>query len=405
MRPLIILCILVVWVSICKAQWIQTNNGLTSDEINGLFVDPGGTNLFAGTEGDGVFLSTNYGDSWSQVNDGLTNLLVYAFAMNSTYLFVGTDDRVFRSSNNGSNWEPVNNGLTNPFVQALAVSGTNLFAGTAYPGGAFLSTNNGDNWVAVDSGLTSDPIINLTVSGPNLFAGSVGHGVFLSTNNGNSWSQVNNGLTNDFILAFTVNGINLFAGTFEGAFHSTNNGSSWTHVGLTNYYVGAFVWSEGNLFAGAASNGVFLSSNNGGSWSDVTNGLGNYNVGSLAISGTYLFASTLYDGVWQRPLSEMITSVREIARNEMPSEYRIGTNYPNPFNPTTKIKYQIPELSFVTLKVFDVLGSEVATLVNEEKLIGNYEIEFDAQELTSGIYFYELQAGSFVETKKMVLMK
>jgi len=87
------------------------------------------------------------------------------------------------------------------------------------------------------------------------------------------------------------------------------------------------------------------------------------------------------------------------------SDFSLHQNYPNPFNPNTRIKYQIPELSFVTLKVYDVLGNEVATLINEEKPVGSYEIEFDATTLPSGIYFYKLQAGSFVETRKMVLMK
>jgi len=96
-------------------------------------------------------------------------------------------------------------------------------------------------------------------------------------------------------------------------------------------------------------------------------------------------------------------------------EYMLFQNYPNPFNPITKIKYQIQELSFVTLKVYDILGSEVATLVSEEKPFGSYEIEFsaiggsasggDAYNLPSGIYFYRLQSGSFVETKKMILLK
>jgi PKD repeat protein len=89
----------------------------------------------------------------------------------------------------------------------------------------------------------------------------------------------------------------------------------------------------------------------------------------------------------------------------LPTKFMLYNNYPNPFNPSTVIKYQIPELNFVTLKVYDVLGNLVTTLVNEEKVIGNYEVEFIGDELTSGIYFYRLQAGSFVETKKMVLMK
>jgi len=95
----------------------------------------------------------------------------------------------------------------------------------------------------------------------------------------------------------------------------------------------------------------------------------------------------------------------EIEVEIVPTEFALYQNYPNPFNPSTTVKYQIPELSFVTLKVYDVVGSEIVTLVNEEKLIGNYEVEFDADRLSSGIYFYRLQAGSFVETKKMILLK
>ena len=89
----------------------------------------------------------------------------------------------------------------------------------------------------------------------------------------------------------------------------------------------------------------------------------------------------------------------------LPKEYNLAQNYPNPFNPLTKIRFGIPQAGFVTLKVYDVLGNEVATLVNEEKPAGSYEVEFDATLLTSGVYFYKLQAGSFVETKKMILLR
>ncbi len=85
--------------------------------------------------------------------------------------------------------------------------------------------------------------------------------------------------------------------------------------------------------------------------------------------------------------------------------FMLQQNFPNPFNSGTKISYSIPQESFVTLKIYDILGREVATIVNEENQIGNYEINFDAKNLTSGIYFYKLQAGSLIETKKMVLMK
>jgi hypothetical protein len=85
--------------------------------------------------------------------------------------------------------------------------------------------------------------------------------------------------------------------------------------------------------------------------------------------------------------------------------FNLEQNYPNPFNPTTTLSFVIGHRSFVTLKVYDVLGNEIATLVNEEKPAGSYEVEFDAKDLTSGIYFYQLRAGEFSQTKKMILMK
>jgi hypothetical protein len=98
-------------------------------------------------------------------------------------------------------------------------------------------------------------------------------------------------------------------------------------------------------------------------------------------------------------------TIFSVIEDEIIYYYVLEQNYPNPFNPSTTIKFQLPELSFVTLKVYDVLGNEIKTLVNEEKVVGNYEVEFNATRLPSGIYFYRLQSGSFVETKKMVLMK
>ena len=100
----------------------------------------------------------------------------------------------------------------------------------------------------------------------------------------------------------------------------------------------------------------------------------------------------------------IVTGIGNI-QNEIPNNFNLFQNYPNPFNPTTKINYEIPKRSFVTLKVYDVLGKEVATLVNQDMSAGSYEINFDASELTSGIYFYRISAGSFTETKKMILLR
>jgi hypothetical protein len=142
--------------------------------------------------------------------------------VSGTNLFAGTwGDGVFLSTNNGTNWTAVNNGLTNTFVRALAVSGTNLFAGTVEGGGVFLSTNNGTSWTAI--GLTNTDVNALAISGTNLFAGTWGGGVFLSTSNGASSTAT--GLTNTSVTALAVSGTNLFAGTGGGGSgnHLINN--------------------------------------------------------------------------------------------------------------------------------------------------------------------------------------
>jgi hypothetical protein len=95
----------------------------------------------------------------------------------------------------------------------------------------------------------------------------------------------------------------------------------------------------------------------------------------------------------------------EIIDDNVPEEFSLLQNYPNPFNPNTKIRYSVPQLSKVVIKVFDILGNEIETLVNEERPAGSYEVEFDARNLSSGIFYYKIQANDFIETEKMILIK
>ena len=99
----------------------------------------------------------------------------------------------------------------------------------------------------------------------------------------------------------------------------------------------------------------------------------------------------------------VITDVSD--NSQHPNEFRLYNNYPNPFNPTTIIRYSIPEASFTSIRIYNELGKEVSALVNETKSAGTYEVEFNASNLSSGVYYYKLQAGSFTETKKMILIK
>jgi hypothetical protein len=113
---------------------------------------------------------------------------------------------------------------------------------------------------------------------------------------------------------------------------------------------------------------------------------------------------TNYDGN-RIDLIDLETTDVEYEKRNIPGGFQLEQNYPNPFNPTTLINFQIPERSIVTLKIYDVLGNEITTLANEERPAGEYEIEFNAVALPSGVYFYKLKSGTFVETKKMVVIK
>jgi hypothetical protein len=393
--------------------WATANSGLTNGYTTSLTTSD--TLLFAGTPDQGVFLSTDNGNSWTVT--GPANIDIRSLAISVTNLFAGTwSNGIFLSTNNGTNWTSVNTGLPNDstgydHIQSIASSGQNLFASTGYSG-VYISTNNGTIWTRANTPFSG--FSEMALLGPYLFAGT-GNGVFRSADNGTSWTAVNSGLTDTGIVCLAVSGTDLFAGTGSGVFLSSDNGTNWiaASAGLPNSTVRSLTVSGTNLFAETGDiwkygYGVFLSTNNGTNWSEVSAGLPGFNFwplyNTLVVNGTHLFITVENRGVWRRPLSEMITSIKPLTC-EVLQDYLLYQNYPNPFNPSTRITYSIPARSNVSLKIFDLLGSEVSELVNGEIEAGNYEVEFNAANLPSGVYFYQLQAGEFISTKKMILLK
>ena len=164
----------ICFTSITKAQWIQTN-GPEGGQINCFAaIDD---NLFAGTRG-GLFRSTDEGDNWTPINNGLWNPGIQSLSVHGDYLFAATDGAgIFRSSDRGDTWTNVVNGLTNYSVGALVSKGTYIFAGTAGDG-VFRSSTDGTYWTKVNNGLSSYYITTLSVLDTDLFAGTWGGGVF-----------------------------------------------------------------------------------------------------------------------------------------------------------------------------------------------------------------------------------
>jgi len=187
-------------------------------------------------------------------------------------------------------------------------------------------------------------------------------------------------------------------------YRSSNAGTTWvtTYIGGTIAGIVGSQVSSSTLFSGG-EDGVLKSVDYGLTWISYNNSLVASHITDIAIDpySDTLFVATETHGllkVWN-----YLTSVDE--RTKTPMLFELMQNYPNPFNPTTVISYMLPKNSMVTLKVYDVLGREVKTLVNERQNLGAHKITFNANNLPSGVFFYRLVAGSFINTKKLIVIK
>jgi hypothetical protein len=395
-------------------NWKPINDGIPFISIQDLSVIPNGlgnTNIFAGTFPSGVFLSTNNGSNWTAINNGINSINITAFTTYDKNIYAGGQTGVFLSTNNGSVWNNiglVNSGEVVSLYASQDGSGhTIILAGTW--NGLYRTTNNGGNWDSVLSFYVSDYAISPLDS--NIFAGTH-QGVLISSDKGITWNSRNTGLPVTNINKLTFCGSNLFASTTYALYLSTDNGLSWNPTSL-QLPANVLIYSladnyngtgKADIFAGTNNAGVIVSTDNGLTWNSANSGLSDKSVYSLAVSGAYLFAGTNVSGVWKRQLSEL-ESIHETPPAQILQQFSLSQNYPNPFNPNTTIRYSIPKASFVNIRIYDILGREVKTLANEQKQAGNYSINFNGNNFASGIYFYRMQAGNFIQTKKLVLLK
>jgi hypothetical protein len=258
----------------------------------------------------------------------------------------------------------------------------------------------------MNNGLQYKNVLSLAVNGTDVFAGTDG-GVFLSADSGAHWNDRSNGLFDPAVMSLSVSGTNIYAGGAFGFSRSTDNGITWRtlRTNLPSGMVLCFANFGKDIFIIKAGSGIFHSSNDGTSWDSVHDNITKYqNVSSLIVKDQYLYVGTFGYGIWKRSLSEMTTSVDRLSI-DMPKHFSLAQNYPNPFNPSTTIFFSLPSKSFVSLKVFDLIGRETAIIVSEEMSAGNYSKRWNAVGMPSGIYFCRLQAGSFTETKKFVLLR
>ncbi|MBZ0203950.1 MAG: T9SS type A sorting domain-containing protein, partial [Ignavibacteria bacterium] len=341
------------------------------------FPDP---NTGYATSVGSLYKTTNFGDNFiTQYNPSAQILNSISFPNVITGYACGDGGTLIKTSNGGENWfivEPISQPLkyTYYFANVFFVDAlTGYIAGSKYSADTSVfikTTDGGANWstqrytVSTWGRFTSIFFINSNTG----FIGAASNALILkTTNGGGDWYDVIVPTTNRIYSMYFPSANTGFASCFGGQIlKTTNNGNNWflQTTGTGSILRSIFFLNDLTGYACGDDNTVLKTTDGGGAPIGIT------------------------------PIS-----------NEVPVDFKLHQNYPNPFNPTTNIEFSVPKSSFVRLVVFDMLGREAETLVNENLAAGTFRADWNASGYPSGVYFYMLSSGDYRETKKMILAK
>lgn len=378
-------------------------------------------------ENKGLYFSQDKGNTWSDFNIQDIVYSAQSVDCNGSGRIVFCDQyRVHYSKNLGNDWTTfaLGTGNSNNVVGAIITPDNIVFAGghtIGYTSSVWLarSENDGQSWEYLNSGgYQSLKKIVFSEKNNSVFAFTGNYGrpgmgggsnyIIRSTDKGNNWEEV-------FDISNTIVTINfewivslschpdgtIFVSSDKSLYRSTDNGDSWSKIDSLAEHAGFknFVFNTYGYIYASNDNGIFCSTDLGITWANIDS---DKQVTAMAIdSDNFLYIGTSQQGIYRSNLP--LTDVK--SANNIPINFILEQNYPNPFNPSTKISYSIPEYENVKIILYDMLGRKVRTLLNEYKPAGIYEIEFYADNLSSGVYIYTLQAGEFIQTRKMLLLK
>ncbi|MCK9211829.1 MAG: T9SS type A sorting domain-containing protein [Ignavibacteriaceae bacterium] len=409
-----------MWRIISQEATLSSVTGITSLSGNLYAVGIGKSSL------SNFVKSTDKGKNWTSGTKPPIEMINGIVESSGDLFCYGTNSSgtvgkgIQKSTDEGKTWIPSGLPVANPLINYLVKAGTKLFTGINYVSGpmnpmVYASTDNSASWVksanGIPNGVCGSNIVELN---GKLFLGAQTK-LYVSEDGGANWTvQQTNLAANVYYDGLRVcNNVlyNYDAYISPYKFYRSTDGVNWTNITNTfstdpNATVSSIVIKDSVMFAGTGSAGIFKSTDNGINWKAINEGIWmNYpNTPRVFVGDDYLLAGGS-SGLWRRQLTDFgITDVKEIS-NVVPEAFELSQNYPNPFNPSTVISWQLAVGSNVTLKVYDVLGKEVATLVNNELQAGTYSVNFNASNLSSGIYFYALRAGNYAQTKKMILLR
>ncbi len=409
-----------VWVSTDKGtSFTNLNSTLTLTQFYRIAAEPNNAaHILGGTQDNGT--QQTFGTiNWTGAFGGDGGDVCFQSQNNQFILGETQNNGVRRSTNGGISFSSATNGLSGSGAWVGPLLSHPDSAGIFYTARqvVFKTTNNAASWFSISTG-TSGTIREMAISksDPNVIYATVGSTIYRSTDGGYTFTNVTSGTPSRTITSINIHpdSSNVAIVTFSGfgagkIYKTTNKGASWFNVSgdlpdsPTNdgmfYYPGYAT----SIMLVAMDIGVFMSSNYGTNWIELAQGLPN----TVAIHLDYnQISGKLRIGTHGRGVYELSGSLSILSnKSNIASDYTLSQNYPNPFNPSTKIQFSIPKSEFVTLKVYDIMGREIKSLVNKKLYAGSYEINFTADNLASGVYLYKIVAGNYTESKKMLLVK
>jgi len=414
------------------SQWSEQNTGIPFTIFSLSAVND--NIVWASTSGANILRTTNGGDLWQNVGANVPPPMgvepcIFAIDANTAIFscYAGFPVRVayvYKTTNAGASWTLVFTQGSDAYISGIWIKNNNEGFMVGWPVGGrwslWKTTNAGNNW---DSTGMYIPETDLSVwsfengvfyLNNQIWFGARGKGVYYSSNNGANWMLQDltfSGYPYPSAIWFD-NSTNGFSSADMNIVKTTNSGMNWIITpGSSGPEIIRGITGTGNFwwYVRFLSNQIFYTSNGGQNWlvqyTAPTNA--GYNHITKGRNGSSRLWAARIDGGISVYTGEL--GIKKIA-SSVPDKFKLFQNYPNPFNPNSKIKYQIAKLSNAKIVVYDALGREIITLVNEELKPGTYEVEFDPEKsrqagLSSGVYYYTLSAGDYFETKKMVLIK
>ncbi len=403
-------------------NWNTNSKYFSVNNFNDLKIIGEDTVIIAGDTGK-VYTTFNGGLNWNSIQTPTgNNLMRLLFINSSTGFAAGDSTTILKTTNCGLNWAVKKTGVYG-FLKDISQVDNNVLFATGYYN-IFItyvpillkSTDNGNTWFdsppPINNILLSVRFINAQTG----FLGSFAPHIFKTTNGGNNWVEKSmqdygSGIRDIYF----IDGGTGFISTAERYIHKTTDyGETWSYYPymdtrdlkrftFINSSTGFLAAGGGSIVGDIAC--LYYTTNTGVNWiKKILEFAGVERIFTVAFSNENTGYVCGQNGLLMKTTNGGIV-FSEKKYSTIPEYFSLEQNYPNPFNANTIIRFQINDSRFVRLKVFDIQGREVATLVNENLQPGKYEVTFDAGNLPSGIYFYRLSAGDFSETRKLVLLK